>query len=465
MVLDANAANRLAQTGSQQSTSVSKQASQDAKTDQLLDDSQSVFSALAETDNGAGVTKSEVKKFFQKAGQKGIGLNQKHQQDIQEQLSDFSKLFDAGEQAEDAVMLQSSGVATEDAPESRQAKKSAKNAAERQAGRFARQLTGQQTSLTKEYAAIYAKYLSGTGQGSDGQIDDLETLLRKEGFSNRDVHDLQKSIKKVIRAQLKEQARDIMLEQQLSTGDMWAAAKGKHAVGALTSYLFKKEKLGGPDMGQADGFEGILREATVDSMLEVKGFIQDLYINVAMEKQIRGQGVAKENVQQIFTLANRVGFNLQENFKFLDQLRENLGLDDVKLPEEDREVDLTDDQSDDGNSGKHKRQQTPEQELESKVPKVVIEAVNALRNALVADMLKPGFKTKWDVYWQQKESLKAIADHGFPAESLLENIKQDALESVKLHYYQQLKDLALQRSSILQVKSATYQQCIDAIAD
>ncbi len=469
MSFDANLSNKLAQAGATKSSGVSKQAKSSASggAEKLLDDSSSIFEALSQADDGAEVTKSSVKKHFQKAGEKGLGsAQQRAEKEVQQQLSEFSKLFEASEQADDGVLMQGQQIEEEgEAQSGKKSDKSSKQTAfEKQAVKSGKSLSQTQQTLTKEFASLYIKYLGGSAPGSDGQVEDMETNLRKEGFSHKDIKDLQQNVKKIIREQLKQQAQEMILQETLAGKDKWEVARAKSGMGTMALLLSKKDKLGGKDMGEAQGYDSFVKEGTKEALNEVKGFVQDLYQAVVLQKDIRQMGIPKEQVQNLQQLAQRCGFNLQQNFRFIEKLREDLGLDPVDLPEEEKLVDLHDDNPDEqGGGGKNKQQQKDQKE--SAVPKEVLKAVDDLRGAMIQEILKAGFKTKMDLFFVERQAKKILEQHKYPTEQILKELKQEAFELAKLHYYDQLKALVHERSTLISTKSNSYQNCMKSIEE
>ena len=406
--------------------------------------SKSVAQQLAQGENEASVTTHAIKSFMATAASKGIDLDHKRfQKKAEESMIKELAQAEKGENKQEKVTLSNYAAYM-------QKKTKGTRAHDFGRGRYAAEFKGERSNLSKQYLIAYTKYASEYSPELQSELKELESKMRKKGFTPRELSQMRVKMKNAMRQEILTQLKESMVSRELSASDLWTSARYTRMMYVIMDQARGMHKLGGKDFG---GYKGHLTRGILESMGDARGELST-FIGDELKESITS-GVLKGNEEylakfdELQKLATRVQFNFDKFIGDIDKFMDDEGLSSIKLPKKKSILDEDEGESDEKGDGQGEQEgQSSEEEKEM--------LLDMLRAALLEKALKGGFRTKIKTMFKMRSVKKGLMRLGVYTPEIIERVKREASAIAGMKIMEMLREAILERSTLYNLKSAEY---------
>ncbi len=296
-------------------------------------------------------------------------------------------------------------------------------------------------------------------------LNQAENKLQKEyGLTSGQIKDIQLSVKKSIKMEIRDNIKDSIILKQLSILDKFDAATANAKLNNFSEYFVNNLLLGGQDFGNFDeNFQGLINKAMYFASKELGDFaigdLQDFVTSGSLDpKQDKVAKVkAFENkISELNTITNNPKITEEWAQTALESFMKNMGLTkentDFNNPSAGSiNVNVN---TGGGNSGGQSEKQKHGYEFESKDEKDLF--INRLRALYMQRALNPNIKTTMQTEFKIRRLKNGLLKMGVLTDVLNEKVKKEAQLIAKDRINDMLREALEERAAMYELQGPAY---------
>jgi hypothetical protein len=323
-----------------------------------------------------------------------------------------------------------------------------------------------QESLEK-YTSDFRRHLLGGKKDYVGLQQDELKLLKEHGVTSRQIKDIQQSIKKSIKAEVREKIKDAILVKQLSALDKFDALAADTKINQFTNKFVDNLLLGGDDFGNFDdGFQGLVNKAMYSAGKELANFAVQELEEVVIKGALSGddKDTKISTFEKLITDLNGITNNPKVTEEWaqaaMEGFMKNYGLSN-------EEKDLSD--SDglglevDVNTGDGSQQNPQQQDQERENHGYEFDdnderslLINRMRALYLQRALNPGLKTTLETEFKMRKMKNGLLRLGVYTDVLNDDVKKEADEIAGQRLMEIMTEALSERASMYELKGPAY---------
>ncbi|MEK6558363.1 MAG: hypothetical protein AABZ14_08720, partial [Candidatus Margulisiibacteriota bacterium] len=145
-------------------------------------------------------------------------------------------------------------------------------------------------------------------QKNSNQLRELEeTLLKEHGLTSRQVKEIQMSVKKSIKLEIRDNIKDAILQKQMTVHNQLDSAAADLRLSKFTEFFVNNLLLGGADFGNFDdGFQGLINKAMYYASKDLADFAIDDLGHFVMTETIDKSKTKEDRVRDFEKKVNEL---------------------------------------------------------------------------------------------------------------------------------------------------------------
>lgn len=313
-----------------------------------------------------------------------------------------------------------------------------------------REFKGKMPEEVAQYAAAYEEYILDDKSKKPKKLEKLEMLLKEKGLTNEQIHNINKEIRNIARADMAEKIKESYTFRELSDSKLEKMMHGA-VFDDLAEKVFYDEKLSRAESGRAnDDTVHQIQGAVKERADEIEDFVREETESRVIGKMLNSKEVSEKDLGEILTLSQKKMKNFDEWLNTIwMKKKEDLGFNLIQVPERQHGniVDTTGDNS--KNQNQERRRDADEKE--STEDKILVRQLKAI---YVEQLLKGRKLFDLSLGFKIKKLKNGLIKLGIFSRDLDEKLNFEAETSAKETIMDDLRNLMLEKASLFESKGS-----------
>ncbi|MDD5457120.1 MAG: hypothetical protein PHV30_08820 [Candidatus Margulisbacteria bacterium] len=319
----------------------------------------------------------------------------------------------------------------------------------------------------EEYTEKYRKHLLSSDKNFFDLSQDENKLLKEYGLTSRQIKDIQLTVKKTIKTEIRENIKDAIIQKQLSVQSKIDSVTADTRLNRFTEYFVSNILLGGQDFGSFDeSFQGLINKAMYHAGKELSDFAIDELGHFVMDESLKSDKTKEQKIKSFESKVSELN-SITNNPKIteewaqtaMESFMRNYGLakEEINLHKNDTAGMHVNINTGDGgfNRQDDRGRQKHGYEFEQKDEKDIF--INRLRALYMQRALEPGLTTTLQTEFKIRKLKNGLLKLGVYTEVLNKKIEEEAKMIAQDRIKDMLKEAFYERASLYELRGPAYE--------